>query len=199
MITFISIICSGSALYNPAKLKEGDIIFQESLSDQAKALKLATKSRYTHVAIILKMNNEWVVEEAVQPVKITKLANFILRGKNNHYVIKRLKTADEILTPEKINEMKLYGRTFLNKNYDLYFGWDDKRIYCTELVWKLYKKVLNIEVGKLEHLKDFDLTDPFVIKMMKDRYGNRIPYTELVISPKSMFESEVLETVVVYK
>ena len=61
----------------------------------------------------------------------------------------------------------------------------------------MYKEVLNVEVGKLEKLKDFDLSDNFVKKIMKQRYGKNIPFDEKVISPKAMFESELLETVVV--
>jgi hypothetical protein len=198
MLNCSSIFCFGFELYDSSLLQEGDIIFHESLSDQAKALKLVTKSRYTHVAILFRINNEWYVEEAVQPVKYTKLSNFISRGRNKHYVIKRIKNSSELITSDKINKMKSYGKTFLNKNYDLCFEWDDKRIYCTELVWKIYNQVLNIEVGKLEHLKDFDLSDPFVKKLMKDRYGNSIPFNELVISPKSMFDAANLETVVVH-
>ena len=185
------------ALFNPSVLREGDIIFHESSTEQAKALKLATKSRYTHVAIILKLNDQWYVEEAVQPVKYTKLESFIKRGKNNHYVIKRLKDDGKLLTPDKIAELKISGKKYLNKNYDICFEWSDKNIYCTELVWKMYKEVLNVEVGKLEKLKDFDLSDNFVKKIMKQRYGKNIPFDEKVISPKAMFESELLETVVV--
>jgi hypothetical protein len=191
-------ICAGSTLYDPSILKEGDIIFQESVSEQAKALKLATKSRYSHVAILFRRGNEWYVEEAVQPVKYTKLSEFIRRGKGNHYVVKRLINADEVLSPEKIDEMKKLGKTFLGRNYDPYFEWDDRRIYCTELVWKIYHEALNVEIGKLERLGDFDLTSPYVKRIMRKRYGNRIPFDEIVISPKSMFEAGILKTVVVY-
>lgn len=189
--------CAAAERFDPSILKEGDIIFHESMTDQARALKLATKSRYTHVAILFRNGNEWYVEEAVQPVKYTRLSDFIGRGKNSHYAVKRIRNSSSLLTSKKINELKTYGRSFLGKNYDLTFEWSDRKIYCTELVWKLYKKVLNVEVGRLEHLGDFDLSDPFVKRIMKDRYGSRIPYDELVISPKAMFESDVLETVVV--
>lgn len=188
--------CSGAGRYDTSKIKEGDIVFHESSTDQARALKLATKSRYTHVAILFKINDEWYVEEAVQPVKYTKLSDFIKRGKNNHFVIKRIKKSS-LLNDAKLKELKTYGKTFLGKNYDLTFEWNDRKIYCTELVWKMYKKVLNIEVGNLEHLKDFDLSDPFVKRIMKDRYGTHIPYDEVVISPKSMFESNALESIVI--
>jgi len=50
------------------RFHDGDIIFHESLSGQSKALKLATKSRYTHVGIMFKENGKWIVYEAAQPV-----------------------------------------------------------------------------------------------------------------------------------
>ena len=36
------------------KIKDGDLIFQTSLSQQSKAIQLATKSKYSHCGIIYK-------------------------------------------------------------------------------------------------------------------------------------------------
>jgi hypothetical protein len=99
------------------------------------------------------------------------------------------------MTADVVERMKHHGKAYLNKNYDLCFGWDDTRIYCSELVWKLYKEIPGVEVGKLERLKDFDLSSPLVRKILRERYGERIPYEEPVISPQSMFESDTLKTV----
>ena len=33
-----------------------------------------------------------------------------------------------------------------NKDYDLYFEWSDDKIYCSELVWKIYKNGADIEL-----------------------------------------------------
>ena len=54
-------------------IKEGDLIFQTSLSEQSKAIQLATKSKYSHCGLIYKEGNDFVVFEAVQPVKKTLL------------------------------------------------------------------------------------------------------------------------------
>ena len=179
-----------------SELQNGDIIFQTSKSRQSKAIQLATKSKYSHVGIIYKNGNDYYVYEAVQPVKLTPLKNWINRGKNGKYVVKRLINAQNILTAENLKKMKSIGNTFKNKNYDIYFDWSDKEMYCSELVWKIYKRALNIEIGKLEKLKDFDLTNPEVKKIIKKRYGNNIPLNETVISPVSIFNSENLETVI---
>ena len=179
-----------------SELQNGDIIFQTSKSRQSKAIQLATKSKYSHVGIIYKNGNDYYVYEAVQPVKLTPLKNWINRGKNGKYVVKRLINAQNILTAENLKKMKSIGNTFKNKNYDIYFDWSDKEMYCSELVWKIYKRALNIEIGELEKLKDFDLTNPEVKKIIKKRYGNNIPLNETVISPVSIFNSENLETVI---
>lgn len=177
-------------------LREGDIIFQTSKSNQSKTIQLATKSKYSHMGIIYKNNGTYFVFEAIQPVKLTPLLEWIDRGENGRFVVKRLKNANDILTPEVLNKMKSYGETFKGKDYDLYFKWSDDKIYCSELVWKIYKEITGIEIGKLEKLSDFDLSSQIVKQKMVERYGKKIPMDENVISPAAMFNSSVLETVI---
>ena len=59
----------------------------------------------------------------------------------------------------------------------------------------MYHDVLGIDVGKLQKLREFDLTDPAVKAKMRERYGANVPLEERVISPAAMFESPLLETV----
>ena len=177
------------------EIKNGDIIFQTSLSGQSKAIQLATKSKYSHCGLIYKVGNEFYVFEAVQPVKLTPLEKWIARGKDAKYVIKRLKNADQVLTPSTLIKMKKVGDQFDQKNYDLTFEWSDDKIYCSELIWKIYQRATGIEIGKLEKLGDFDLTNKLVKQKMKERYGDKIPMDEIVISPAAIFDSELLTTV----
>lgn len=174
------------------KIQNGDIIFQTSLSDQSIAIQLATHSKYSHMGIIYKTDENYFVYEAVQPVKLTPLDEWIKRGENGHYVIKRLKNADEILTDEVQVKMREVGEKYKGKSYDTYFEWSDNKIYCSELVWKIYKEAAGIEIGKLENLSDFDLSDSHVQETMKERYGDHIPMGEKVISPGAMFNSDKL-------
>ncbi|WP_440133519.1 YiiX family permuted papain-like enzyme [Chitinophaga sancti] len=181
---------------NPPEIHSGDLIFQTSTSAQSKAIQLATKSRYSHCGIIYKEGNKFYVFEAVQPVKRTPLDKWIARGKGGHYVIKRLKHADKVLSADVLKKMKQVGETFTGKNYDLTFEWSDDRIYCSELIWKVYQRSTGIEIGKLQKLSDFDLTSDIVKAKKKERYGNNIPKNEIVISPQAIFESEQLATII---
>ena len=177
------------------EIREGDIIFQTSLSRQSQAIQLATKSKYSHCGLIYKDRNEYYVFEAVQPIKQTPLNKWIARGQDGKYVIKRLKNADLVLTPATLAKMKQVGNKFKGKNYDLTFEWSDNKLYCSELIWKIYQRATGLEIGKLEKLSDFDLTNDAVKHIMIERYGKRIPLNEIVISPAAIFESELLITV----
>lgn len=176
-------------------LQDGDIIFHTSLSPQSKAIQLATNSIYSHCGIIYKIKDKFYVFEAIQPVKLTPLEEWIERGKDKKFVVKRLKSADTILTKEALQKMKQLGKNFLGKDYDFTFEWSDEKIYCSELVWKIYKRAFGIEIGKLEKLKNFDLSHKIVQEKLNERYKDNIPYDEIVISPKTIFESEKLKTV----
>lgn len=176
-------------------IQSGDIIFQTSQSSQSKAIQLATKSKYSHMGIIYENDGQFLVYEAVQPVKLTPIKDWINRGENEHYVIKRLKNAEQVLTSSVLTKMKQTGEQFEGKPYDIYFEWSDDKIYCSELVWKIYKEAANIEIGQLEQLSDFDLTDEAVQSKMKERYGDNIPLHEKVISPAAMFNCDKLITI----
>jgi hypothetical protein len=181
--------------YLKNSFQNGDIIFQTSKSSQSKAIQLATNSKYSHMGLIYETDGHFFVYEAVQPVKLTKLDEWIKRGENSHYVVKRLKDSEKLLTSENLKKMKDLGEKFKGKNYDIYFEWSDDKIYCSELVWKIYKETLDIEIGDLQELREFDLTNDIVKNKMKERYGDKIPLDEKVISPATMFDSDKLLTV----
>lgn len=172
---------------------DGDIIFQSSQSNQSKAIELATKSPYSHMGIIFIKNGKPYVFEAASKVVYTPFDKWVNRGKNRKYIIKRLK--DHTLSQKEIANLKRVAHSFENKPYDIWFGWDDKYIYCSELVWKIYNKALNLKIGQLQRIKDFNLSAPAVKQKLIERYGDKIPYQETVISPVAIFNSPLLITV----
>jgi hypothetical protein len=182
---------------NPYKPKTGDIIFQTSLSSQSKAIQAATHSPYSHMGIVFLKRGKPFVLEASSIVKFTPLSQWIDRGENGKYAVKRLKNADGILTDSAISKMEKIGGQFKGYRYDLYFEWSDERMYCSELVWKIYERATGLKIGELRKLNDFDLSSPDVKKKLQERFGDHIPEDEVMISPKSMFESELVE--IVYK
>lgn len=173
-------------------IQNGDIIFQTSMSSQSKAIQLATKSKYSHMGIIYDNGGSLSVYEAGQSVRLTPLKEWIKRGENEHYVIKRLENANQILSSTTLTKMKRIGERYMGKPYDIHFEWTDDKVYCSELVWKIYKQATGIEIGELEQLADFDLTNEIVKAKINQRYGDNIPMDEKVISPAAMFDSDKL-------
>lgn len=141
----------GKSGYEP---HNGDIVFHTSTSSQSLAIQLATKSPYSHMGIVYMRAGAPFVFEAVQPVKWTPLEAWVKRGKGGHFVAKRLRNAEAVLTPETLLRMKSVGERFVGKDYDLYFEWSDKRIYCSELVWKIFDHGAGIQLGKRENITD---------------------------------------------
>ncbi|AFM12532.1 YiiX family permuted papain-like enzyme [Turneriella parva] len=179
------------------QVKNGDVIFQTTASSQSKAIQLATHSRYSHVGIVYFEKGRAMVLEAVQPVRVTPLKKFLARSVGGHYAVKRLKNADAVLTPAILKKMQSVGRNYIGKNYDWAFGWSDDRIYCSELVWKIYQQGAGIELAATKKLREFDLSHPAVKAKLKERYGSRVPLDEPVVAPSQLYESGLLENIFV--
>lgn len=186
--------CRPDAEYQP---QNGDIIFHTSQSTQSLAIQKATKSKYSHMGIIFLQDGTPFVFEAVGPVKFTPLRDWVARGEGQHYVVKRLANAKEVITQKTVDRMLTVGKQFKGKPYDRYFEWSDDRMYCSELVWKIYKRALNLEIGTLQTMGEFDLSDPLVQEKIRERFGDSVPKDETVISPAAIFASNLL--IEVYK
>ena len=189
--TFFMLLLQASFAQN---VKEGDIIFQTSDSQQSAAVEEATNSIYSHCGIIFFENGIPYVYEAVQPVGKYPLDKWIERGVGQTYLVKRLKDTT-LLKASTIIAMKKYAATQFGKNYDAYFNWSDKEMYCSELVYKCYLNAGNIKLTHTAPLRDFNIDGPLVRKVLKQRYGNEIPYDEQMISPEQLVNSMLLETV----
>jgi len=144
------------------QLRDGDIIFQTSRSEQSIAIQKATRSQYSHMGIVIFRNGSPHVYEAIKTVQYTPLRKWVERGEGGHYAVKRLREADRILTSQAVKKLQQAGANFQGKPYDSYFEWPDKRIYCSELVWKIYDRGLGIRIGRLQKVRDLDLSDPIV-------------------------------------
>lgn len=147
------------------------------------------------MGLIIHRNGQPYVLEAIATVQYTPLDRWIARGVGQHFIAKRLRNAKALRTPSAQQQLRTAANQFAGRPYDLVFGWSDDRIYCSELVWKAYDRGLNIQIGSLQKVKDFNLSDPAVKAKMQERYGNRIPLDESVISPVAMFQSPLLVTV----
>ena len=175
--------------------QDGDIIFQESKSNQSPIIKLAQSSKWTHCGVIFHMDGKVYVYEAEEPVKYTPLKDWIARGKNGTYCAKRLKNK---LTADNISKMKAIGRSYKGKHYDVLFEWNDDKMYCSELVWKIYAKGAGVELCQPEQFSDFPIENPKIKKVIEKRYskaGKSFNPSEPIVSPYLLYKSKFFQEV----
>ena len=114
-----------------SSLREGDIIFIETKSFQSKFVKLGMMSIWSHCGIAVDTHEGVQIMEADTTVRILPVERFIDKSVGGKYIIKRPK--HQLTQP--INKDKWLGRW-----YDLKFDFDNEEVYCSELVWLIYKE-----------------------------------------------------------
>ncbi len=202
-LQFTFLFCIGIILFTAFQVKihqqspvykTGDIVFQNSHSSQSEAIKLATHSKFSHVGVIVLKNNQPYVLEAIEPVSLTPLKTWIARGDQKYYEVKRPKQNLPVNASiqKKLDSLQ---KIYLSKHYDIPFQWTDEKLYCSELVWKLYEEVYSLQLCPTRAMKDFDLSSPLVQMALKQRYGKDIPMDEQVVSPEDLYQSPLLESV----
>lgn len=174
-------------------LREGDIVFSSSAVGQGEAIIAATASPYTHCGIVFKKDGRMMVLEAVQPVSACSLRDFIARGKPEEFTALRLNAA---ITPEAYRKARIWAEAQIGRDYDARFGWDDRKLYCSELVWKVYQQA-GVELCPLRKFRDYDLQRPAVRRIIEQRYGgmDRLPLDEKVVAPSDLAASPLLAEV----
>lgn len=185
------LVSSISCNFKTESFKDGDIIFHTSKSQQSSMLKMATGSNLTHVGVIFFKKGTPYVIEAVQPVKITSLKSFISRGEDSKYKVMRYENE---LTEENKSKMISWGKKQIGKNYDAKFQWGDNKMYCSELVWKMYKNA-GIELCETKKFSDFNLKNQKVKAAIKNRFKNDFNLNEIVVSPVDIYNSGKLDLI----
>ena len=172
---------------DPVKeVREGDVIFQTSQSQQSPLIQIATRSKISHCGIIVMKDGEPYVLETLKTLVITPLDKFIARGKGGRYWLKR----------SNIENIKIKYDSYLGKPYDLAFKFDNDKFYCSELIYDIYKNQLGIELCEPKKVSDYLIlgTDklPMIEKAMKKRGITKEQYA---VAPVDVFESDYLEDV----
>jgi|ERR1700682_1683648 len=184
----------------PPSLRDGDIVFHDSGSDQSLAIKILTHSPYSHVGIYL----GGFVYEAHKGINKTPIAEWSKRPRwathknETPWKALRLKDHHEGLSAAETEKLKaFFTPEVMGREYDSKFEWSPDKLYCSELVWKAYKSQLGIEVGALQTFSAFDFSDPRAKQLAQDRYGgvDKLPTNETIVTPQAIYESDLLELV----
>jgi uncharacterized protein YycO len=188
---FMSIIITLFGCDNNEKFKNGDIIFHTSKSSQSKMIQDVTESKFSHVGIIYIKDGETYVLEAIQPVKITPLNEFINRGVDSKYAVSRY---NKDLNENQLKRMFEYGYSQLGKNYDLKFEWSEDKMYCSELVYKIYESA-GIKLCGVNKFSDYDISSNEIQNEINRRYKTKININEPVVTPVDLYKTSSVHTI----
>lgn len=171
-------------------LQEGDIVFSSSNDGQGGAIIAATGSPYTHCGIMYRHAGKLMVLEAVQPVGVVTLEQFKSRSAPGTFMARRLKSA---VTPANYRKALDWAAAQIGRNYDSRFLWDDSNLYCSELVWKIYRQA-GVELCPPRRFGDYRLHGPEVEKVIAERFGGieNLPRDEKVVAPSDLAASLLL-------
>ena len=129
--------------------QEVDIVFQSlPHGELVDAIEGVTQSEWSHCGLLKKVGNKWFVAEALGNVHYTPLQLWIIRGRRSKLEAYRLRNIPEGLTSKIDSGIK----RMLGRPYDYHYAPDDSEIYCSELVYKVYDRELNIKVGTWQKL-----------------------------------------------
>ena len=172
------------------EFQDGDIVFQGNAGPQSDAVRAATDSRFTHCGVVFSHEGKWMVMEAIHPVQITPLKQFVDRSLPDTFHAMRLRNA-----PDKtsIAQAKAWATRQAGLPYDLKFQWDDEALYCSEFVWKLYDRA-GVRLCKTRSFKNYKLDAPVVKRVIDQRYGgiHNLPPDEPVVAPSDLAASPLL-------
>lgn len=176
-----------AATYQPV---EGDIVFQSMPhGDLTDAIEGITESPLSHCGIVHQAADGWVVIEAVGPVKETGLTEWIARGREQAVTVFRLKEAYR----DKIPDFVASAQTYEGLPYDFHYEFDDRAIYCSELVFKAFRHAAHEDLGKVQALGDLHVQghEAFI----RSLEGGTIPVDRKMITPRAISEASQLEKV----
>jgi len=176
-------------------LASGDVIFISIPSVLYRSVAKATGSLASHVGIIFKDEEKgWMVAESRVPVATwTPLEKFLARTENEWFQVRRFKAG---LTVDQVAVLRRECDKRMGGFYHFGFRYLSRRLFCSKLVYDVFKEALGIEVGKLETFRDlFGQQTGFSLFFWRLWFFGFIPWSRLTVTPASQTRSELLETV----
>ena len=167
-------------------VREGDVIFQTSLSQQSPLIKMGTRSTITHCGVVVMKDGKPYVLETQKTLVLTPLNKFIARGKDGKYWHKR----------PKLDNIKIKYSGYLGKPYDLVFKFDNGKFYCSELIYDVYLNQLGVELCKPKKIDDYLILGTHRIPKIKRAMEKRgITMEQYAVAPVDVFNSKELKFV----
>lgn len=161
--------------------REGDIIFQTNDSQEALFLKTISESDINHCGIvIMKEDSSLHVLHMDDRIRLTPLSSFIQHGKQKKFSIQRATN----------KEIDIDYKKYMTSNRDHRLRLDDNLYYNSELVYRIYKEDLGIELCKPRPIDQYNIAG---LDTILTKQG--IHLKQEIVTPADIYNSRRLKTV----
>jgi hypothetical protein len=176
------------------ELRDGDVVYQRSTSAQSAAIALATGSEWTHTGLVRLIDGEPWVLEAVQPVRLTRYADWVRRGVDERVSVQRHVEADGIWSAAALARLDALQQRWLGRDYDARFEPGDASLYCSELVREAFLRAAGVDLTPLRPVSSYEVSDPALRAAMASRWGG-VPESLMVVAPSDLFDAAAMVVV----
>jgi len=168
--------------------RNGDMIFIVSEFEPFMPYASFTPTKYNHCGVLFHRpkDGKIMVFSADKVVQNVPLEQF-LAVHSQEYKIMRFSNADDMLANLSFEGSKPIVKTLIGIKYDYVASWDDEKMYNSELLWKFWKRLLNVELCSLHSITDYDISN-----FPADQVA---AVTDSIVTPHDLMQSELLETV----
>jgi hypothetical protein len=172
-----------------ARLQDGDLIFIRQANPIFRRVAETTRSWETHVGILFSdPNGTWRVAESRFPLsKFTRLERFIARAEHGRVYITRLQAGLSLAEKQRLRRA---ARARMRRWYDLGFNYDSPRLYCSKLVFDVYREVTGVPVGSLTTFRQLLADNPQApMGFWRMWFFGRIPWERRCVTTTSEMKS----------
>ncbi len=169
--------------------QEGDILLQHIPESLCSVIADVTNSQYSNCGIVVKNYGQLYVLEAIGPVEYTSINRWINKGFHGKFTQIRV---DE-LTADQVKNVLFEAEKFTGRPYDFEYNLDDDNLYCSELIYKAFRRGAGITLGKKEALGSLNWkpNEMFIRRLSK----GEIPLDREIITPDSLVKSSNVKIV----
>ena len=178
-LSLLLIMCIGCSVDKTPR--EGDIIFQTKFSQEGQFLETISGSDINHCGIVIMKDDSTLhVLHMDDRMRLTPLSNFVQHGQQKKFSIRRATN----------KEVKIDYKKYMRSIKDLRLRLDDNQYYNSELVYRIYKEDLGIELCKPRPISEYNIAG---IDTMLMQQG--IHLQQEIVTPADIYNSRRLKTV----
>lgn len=125
-----------------SELRSGDVLLISLNCYTCALIERSTKGPYSHSGLVLEIEGQWQVAQALGPVHLLALDKFLAQ--------KRKGTKVALVRPRYQFEREVLHSNFLffaGIPFDSDYLWDDEKLYCSEFIAKFFNALLPGSLG----------------------------------------------------